>query len=249
MTINLIRPNIYNKTIQPADSGSGVSEKNGYLPTDGSEQSSFSDILKTAMSSNGTEDLESIFERASQTYQIPSALLKAVAKAESNFNPLAVSSAGAQGIMQLMPATAQSLGVTNSFDPEQNIMGGAKYLSQMLQRYDGDTTLALAAYNAGPGNVRKYNGIPPFEETHRYIDKVMAYAGDGVTAAVTGGNSELQNHGVPDLSQQDLNLLMSLYRYRIQWNALIDPDSDDTEQSNIASLGQLMNAVYPKTEV
>jgi soluble lytic murein transglycosylase-like protein len=122
--------------------------------------------------------LESIFAKAATTYGISENLLKAVAKAESDFDTNAVSSAGAQGIMQLMPATAKALGVTNAFDPEQNIMGGAKYLSQMLERYDGDTTLALAAYNAGPGNVKKYGGVPPFKSTQNYIKKVLSYAGE-----------------------------------------------------------------------
>ena len=106
--------------------------------------------------------MDDIFNKASETYNVPVALLKAMAKQESNFDPNATSSSGAQGVMQLMPATAASLGVTNAYDPEQNIMGGAKYISQLLDKYDGDTTLALAAYNAGMGNVAKYGGVPPF---------------------------------------------------------------------------------------
>lgn len=99
---------------------------------------------------------DSIFDKAASTYDIDKSLLLAVAKTESNFDPKATSSAGAQGIMQLMPATAKSLGVTNSYDAEQNIMGGARYLSQLITKYDGDTTKALAAYNGGMGNVNKY---------------------------------------------------------------------------------------------
>lgn len=133
---------------------------------------------------NVPSSMDSIFKEAASTYQVPENLLKAVAKAESNFNAKAVSKAGAQGVMQLMPATAKSLGVTNSFDARQNIMGGAKYLSSMLKKYDGNVKLALAAYNAGSGNVDKYNGVPPFKETQNYVVKVMKYADSKETLSV-----------------------------------------------------------------
>lgn len=119
--------------------------------------------------------MDAIFEEASCTYGVPTAVLKAVAKAESNFNPGAKSHCGAMGVMQLMPATAKSLGVTDPWDARQNIMGGSKYLRDMLDRYDGDLKLALAAYNAGSGNVAKYGGIPPFQETQNYVKKIMGY--------------------------------------------------------------------------
>lgn len=121
------------------------------------------------------DTLEDIFQEAAETYKVDINLLKAIAKQESNFNKDAVSKSGARGIMQLMPATARELGVTDSFDARQNIMGGSKYISQMLKQFDGDTKLALAAYNAGGGNVRKYGGIPPFKETQNYVVKVMGY--------------------------------------------------------------------------
>lgn len=119
--------------------------------------------------------LDKIFDQAAEKYNVPVELLKAIGKQESNFNTKAVSSSGAQGVMQLMPGTAKELGVTDPFDAEQNIMGGSKYIAEMLKKYDGDVKLALAAYNAGAGNVKKYGGIPPFEETQNYVKKVTAY--------------------------------------------------------------------------
>ncbi len=123
----------------------------------------------------GADQYAAIIQKASATYGVPEKLIAAVIKQESNFNPSVVSHAGAQGLMQLMPQTAQYLGVTNAFDPEQNIMAGAKYLRQMLDKFNNDPTLALAAYNAGASRVTKYGGIPPFKETQNYVKKVMNY--------------------------------------------------------------------------
>ena len=148
----------------------------------GTSESAFADALKTA-SAGGKYDLDAIFEAASRKYGISADLLKAVAKAESNFRPEATSKCGAMGIMQLMPGTAKMLGVTDAYDPEQNIMGGADFLKQMLDKFGGDVRLALAAYNAGPGNVTKYGGIPPFNETQNYVKTVIGYLGDGAISA------------------------------------------------------------------
>lgn len=118
------------------------------------------------------------FLRAAEKFSVDPALLKAVARAESCFDPKAVSKAGAKGLMQLMPGTAKAMGVRNILDKQQNLIGGAQYLASMLARYSSDKHLALAAYNAGPGNVDKYNGVPPFDETHRYIDAVNEFYQD-----------------------------------------------------------------------
>jgi hypothetical protein len=119
---------------------------------------------------SGSEEMEGFFHEASQVYGLSVKFLKAVAKHESSFRPEAVSYAGAVGVMQLMPGTAASLGVTDSYDAEQNIMGGAKLLKQLLDKYNGDLDLTLAAYNAGEGNVAKYGGVPPFAQV--YVDGV-----------------------------------------------------------------------------
>lgn len=121
-------------------------------------------------------NLQPIFASAASQYEVPASLLEGVAKAESGFNTNAVSPAGAQGVMQLMPGTAKGFGVTNSFDPTQNIFAGAKYLSNLLHEFGGNQTLALAAYNAGSGAVKRYGGVPPYPETQNYIQRVLQYA-------------------------------------------------------------------------
>ena len=118
--------------------------------------------------------LEPIFKKAAETYGVDEGLLISIAKNESNFRSDAKSSVGAMGIMQLMPGTAQGLGVTDAYDPEQNIMGAAKLLSGKIEQYNGNISLALAAYSAGSGNVKKYDGIPPFTETQNYIPRVLS---------------------------------------------------------------------------
>lgn len=150
----------------------GIKEEVSIVPTE--EKTTVESVsIKETIPKSSIYNYDDIIKSASTTYNVPEALIRSVIKAESSFNPNAVSSSGAKGLMQLMPSTASFLGVTNPFNPEQNINGGTKYLSQMLNRYDGNVKLALAAYNAGPGNVDKYGGIPPFEETQNYVKKIL----------------------------------------------------------------------------
>ena len=117
--------------------------------------------------------LESVIQPAAAKYGLDPNLVAAVIWAESSGDPNAVSKKGAQGLMQLMPATARELGVGNVLDPRQNVDGGSHYLRRMLDEHDGDLSLALAAYNAGPDAVRKYGGVPPYRETRDYVGRVM----------------------------------------------------------------------------
>jgi soluble lytic murein transglycosylase-like protein len=127
----------------------------------------------TAPAAMSAEALKPIVDLASKTYGVSDTLITSVIKAESANQPLAVSGAGAKGLMQLMDATARDLGVRNPFNAHQNVLAGTRYLKGLLERYDGDESKALAAYNAGPGNVDKYRGIPPFEETKNYVETVL----------------------------------------------------------------------------
>ena len=121
--------------------------------------------------------IQKAVDEASKRFHVPKKLLYGIIKTESSFNPYAVSKAGAIGLMQLMPQTALELGVKNIFDIKQNIMGGAKYIAKLLKEFN-DYKKAIAAYNAGPENVKKFNGIPPFRETQNYVKKVLAYTNE-----------------------------------------------------------------------
>jgi soluble lytic murein transglycosylase-like protein len=125
----------------------------------------------------GEYAFDGVIKEASRRYGLSVALIRAIIRTESAFDPMAVSRAGAQGLMQLMPALSRDLGVKDPFDPRQNIMAGTRYLSSLLADHDGDLALALASYNAGPGNVARYQGIPPFKETQAYVKRITKLVG------------------------------------------------------------------------
>lgn len=166
-----------NNTAAYSGSSAGISsDTNTYnAAASGASGISSSSVKLEASGLSCSADLDAIFNEAASKYGVDAKFLKAIAKCESDFSTECTSRSGAMGIMQLMPQTAASLGVTNAYDPYQNIMGGARYISEKLTQYNGDKSLALAAYNAGSGNVAKYGGIPPFKETQNYVAKVMAY--------------------------------------------------------------------------
>lgn len=202
-----------------------------------------------------TQGMDAIFAEAAELYGVPLNLLKAMGKAESGFDANAVSPVGAQGVMQLMPATAKSLGVEDPFDARSNIMGGAKYISQKLQQYNGDIDLALAAYNAGSGNVAKYGGVPPFAETRNYIARIKGYMNSDltidktVTVKSSGSNESVfgksssegvrnlsgasEDSGTYRLSQTDAQYFVDLMRLQMLCGARsIGWSSDSSDEQN-----------------
>lgn len=186
-----------------------ILDGNIYLVSQGenirqTQQTDFDGVINQI--SSGSESLDDIFKEVSDEYGVDLNLLKAVAKAESDFDTEAVSSCGAQGIMQLMPTTAQSLGVEDPFDARQNITGGAKMLAYLLDDYNGNVSLALAAYNAGSGAVSRYGGVPPYNETLRYIDRINDILGgvlsndsrtiDGAAKTDMSGSEAVEDTGI-----------------------------------------------------
>ncbi|UCG63482.1 MAG: lytic transglycosylase domain-containing protein [Deltaproteobacteria bacterium] len=121
------------------------------------------------------KEYEDVIRKAAEQFGIEANLIKAVIKAESSFDPDAISESGAQGLMQLMPDTANDMKVDDPFDPEENIFGGTRYLSLLLQRFNQDKRLAIAAYNVGPTTVTKHNAVPPIPQTRRFVEKVMKF--------------------------------------------------------------------------
>ena len=133
------------------------------------------DVVPIPRTASGVHD--GIIEKYAALNGLSPALVRAVIKTESDGNPRCVSTAGAMGLMQLMPANVKEAGISDPFDPEQNVAAGTKQLAGLLKQYSGNLDLALAGYNAGPGNVRKYGGIPPFTETQNYVKRVRAAMG------------------------------------------------------------------------
>jgi soluble lytic murein transglycosylase-like protein len=163
-----------NRVLQRIDA---IEQRFNYSPV---PAMNFSKVLAGVEKSNATgektfaaDDISKMVQFTAKKYGVDPKLAMAVAKVESNLSPDVVSSAGAVGVMQLMPETAQGLGVHNSKDPRENIDGGVRYLKQLITTFDGDVTKAVAAYNAGPQAVKNYNGIPPYSETKAYVAKVM----------------------------------------------------------------------------
>ncbi|GBF23296.1 soluble lytic murein transglycosylase [Candidatus Gastranaerophilus sp. (ex Termes propinquus)] len=158
-------------------------------PIDASENKEFQEALNSAVqkikpqpaeekteqtpSAEKPKDINSLIKEHAAKQGLDASLVKAVIKQESGFNPSATSPVGAMGLMQLMPGTAKELGVQNAYDPEENISGGTAYLKKMLNKFDNDPKMALAAYNAGPGAVSKFGGVPPYKETQNYIQNVL----------------------------------------------------------------------------
>lgn len=186
----------------------GPSSKADTTSTNASS-SAFAKALSTSTVADKTSTVTSykdIFLEASEKYGVSYDLLTAMAKQESGFNPNAVSKSGAMGIMQIMPATANELGLDAPFDAYDNIMAGADYISQKLAEYDGDVDLALAAYNAGSGTVNMYGGVPPYGETQSYVSNIKAMMESGVDVPYT---NYIDKNASKDEIEADLKLLLS----------------------------------------
>lgn len=173
------RFNVNKPTSNPVKFGSLTSQNvkaevvNPVTSTNSIEEQMAAVTFNSAAKATEKSQLKDLISKISKKHGVDEKLVNAVIKQESGYNTKAKSSAGAQGLMQLMPSTAKSLGVTDPYNPVQNVDGGVRYLKSMMEKYNGNIVLALAAYNAGPGNVDKYDGVPPFKETQNYVKNVL----------------------------------------------------------------------------
>ncbi len=158
---SLTSQNVKAEVVNPVTSSNSIEEQMAAV------------TFNSAAKATEKSQLKDLISKISKKHGVDEKLVNAVIKQESGYNPKAKSSAGAQGLMQLMPATAKSLGVSDPYNPVQNVDGGVRYLKSMMEKYNGNVVLALAAYNAGPGNVDKYDGVPPFKETQNYVKNVL----------------------------------------------------------------------------
>ena len=189
------------------------------------------------------QDVEEIVKRYATQYGLSENLIHAVIKMESNGNVNAVSHAGASGLMQLMPGTASDMGVTDIFDPAQNIAGGAQYLARMLDIFDGDLRLALAGYNAGPEAVRRHGGIPPYRETQNYVERVTTYF-----AALEGGNPSVTRPTIRQLRENaaaQASLRDSSERYMVHFKSGLTQPADSVEDREPYYYIEYGRRVYP----
>ena len=198
--------------------------------------SDFSRILATETANldnqSKTYNLDDIFEEAAKKYNVDANLLKAIAYNESRFQADVTSEAGAMGIMQLMPSTAKAMGVENAYDPYESIMGGAKLLNKLSEMFDGDTTLMIAAYNAGAGNVEKYGGVPPFKETKAYVEKVLNTLNQDI---------DTSNMQVTSKAADSANVS---YNANSIYNTISASSTGSTYQTVNATTNSILNNIY-----
>lgn len=180
----IFRDPVSGKSVRYVEAGSEEASASTSTDKSSSTSGTSSTSNTTTAASMKTTKYDAYFKKAAQKYGVSESLLKAIAKAESNFNARDLSPSGAMGVMQLMPETARSLGVDDPYDPEQNIMGGAHCIAQKLQEFNGDVKLALAAYNAGSGAVKRAGGIP--SQCKTYVSKVLSYQKAFETAKKVG---------------------------------------------------------------